>query len=82
MAFTQTEELADRVQAKRKRLEARLQEARADTRKQGREAAEALQTHLDDLSELLSKGWNQVSEDVADKLNHWLSSEPSTPKAG
>jgi hypothetical protein len=68
-------ELRDRVDAKRKRLEARLLEARAEGRKRARESVEGLQKKLDELGNLLSGGFESLSEDVSAKLNGWLAEE-------
>ncbi len=75
MGVSEREELRDRVEAKRKRLEARLAEARAEGRKHGREAVEKIQQSLSDLKEMMAGGWDEVSEAVSAKLNAWLSSQ-------
>jgi len=65
-------ELKDRIEAKRKELEARLASFKADGRKSSRESKQALEERLAELETTLSDGWDQMSEKVAAKLNRWL----------
>jgi len=69
---SQKEELKDRIQAKKKLLEAKLHELRADSRKNSRAAVADVERKLDDLNEALKKGWDNVSETVAKRVNKWL----------
>jgi hypothetical protein len=70
--MNQREELKDRVEAKKLRLQARLRELKADTRSASREEAKKLQAKLDALSKNLKGGWGSVTEKLASKLNDWL----------
>jgi hypothetical protein len=68
-------ELKDRIQAKKKELESKLYEARADARAEARQKVESLQGKLDKLNDYLKEGWDNMSEDVAAKLNEWLKND-------
>jgi len=65
-------ELENRVEEKRRRLEADLEALKADTREATRERREQLEAKLQEVRGHLKDGWNKVSNDVADKLNAWL----------
>jgi DNA-binding transcriptional MerR regulator len=67
-----TEELKDRVNAKKHELQAKLSELKADARAEARETRTKLQSKLDELEEDLKEGWEKVSETTAAKLNRWL----------
>lgn len=75
MGISEKEELRDRVEAKRKELEAKLSEAKASGRREGREGTEQLEERLGELKETLAGGWDQLTEGVASKLNDWLSKD-------
>ena len=70
--MSQIDELKDRVEAKRLRLQAKIKELKADTRATSREEAQRLQAQLDALAESVKGGWGSVTEAVAGKLNDWL----------
>ena len=70
--MTQFDELKDRVSAKQKRLEARLIDLRADARSKGREDVKRVEDKLDAARRMISSGWENLTEDVAAKLNGWL----------
>lgn len=70
--MSQKDELKDRIQAKKKMLEAKLHEVRADSRKNSRAAVADIERKLDDLNEALKKGWENVGEKVAARINKWL----------
>ncbi len=70
--MSQRAELKDRVEAKKKMLEAKIHELKADARSTSREESEKLQAKLDDLGESLQQSWEDMSEAVAGKLNKWL----------
>ena len=69
---SQKEELKNRVQAKRKELEAKLEEAKADVREATRENRDKLEKKLKELESTLQNGWDNLTEEVASKLNKWL----------
>lgn len=70
---TKKTELKERVEAKRKRVEARLHELKADTAKGSREQAEKLQKELADIKSTISGGYENLKDDSMAKLNTWLS---------
>lgn len=70
--MNQRNELKDRVEAKRLRLQAKIRELKADTRSASREEAKKLQAKLDALSKNLKGGWGNMTEKVMGKLNDWL----------
>ena len=69
---TETEELKDRIAAKRKRTEARIHELKADGSEASREKAKALKEKLDEVSQSISDGYENLKQDAASKLNAWL----------
>lgn len=73
---TQLDELRHRVEAKRKRLEAWLEETRADASAQAQSARESVRGKLDELNDHLREGWDNVTEATVGKLNDWLDTEP------
>lgn len=70
--MSQQAELKDRIEAKRKTIEAKISELKADARSTSREESEKLQSKLDALGDSLKDGWDDISETVASKLNDWL----------
>ena len=70
--MTQFDELKDHVSAKQKRLEAHLLELRADARSNGRADVQRLEAKLEAARQMVVDGWNDLSADVAAKLNSWL----------
>jgi len=67
-----TDELRDRVEARKHELLAKYNQLKADTRREAAEARARLQTRLDELELHLKSGWTKVSEDVRARLNTWL----------
>lgn len=70
--MTQTNELKNRVEAKKLSLQATIKELQADTQATSRERVKKLQTKLDSLNESVKGGWDSVTEAVAGKLNELL----------
>lgn len=68
----QKEELKNRVDARKRVLEARYLELKADTQERAREERDRVKRKLDDLQETVKDGWDNLSEKVAAKLNDWL----------
>jgi ElaB/YqjD/DUF883 family membrane-anchored ribosome-binding protein len=68
----QIDELKDRVEAKKLRLQANIKELQADTRSTSREEAQKLQSKLDALTDSVKDGWDNITDAVAGKLNSWL----------
>lgn len=78
--FGEKDELRDRIESKRKELESKLYEYRANTREKGRETADEIENRLSELGEMLHTGWENVSDTVAGKLNEWLKKSSDTDK--
>ena len=70
--MSQVDELKERVEAKRLRLQAKIKELQADSRATSREEAQKLQAKLDALADSVRGGWDDLTETVAGKLNQWL----------
>jgi DNA-binding transcriptional MerR regulator len=70
--MSQTDELKNRVEAKKLSLQAKIKELQADTQATSREQAQKLQAKLDSLNESIKGGWDEVTDAVAGKLNEWL----------
>jgi hypothetical protein len=68
----QKEELKNRVDARKRVLEARYLELKADTQERAREERDRVKRKLDDLQEAVKDGWDNLSDKVAAKLNDWL----------
>jgi predicted nucleotidyltransferase len=67
-----SDELRDRVEARKHELLAKYNELKADTRKEALEARTRLKASLDELEAHLKVGWAKVSDEVRTKLNQWL----------
>lgn len=67
-----SDELRDRVEARKHELLAKYNELKADTRREATEARDRVKTRLDELEVQLKSGWTKVSDDVRAKLNQWL----------
>ena len=72
METSESKELENRVEEKRRRLEADLEALKADARESTREQREQLEAKLQELQGHIRDGWDKVSNDVAAKLNDWL----------
>ncbi len=68
----QTKEIKDRVDAKRKRVEAKIHELKADGREENRKQADQLQKQLNDAMQAVQNGYDNLKEDTAAALNNWL----------
>jgi chromosome segregation ATPase len=66
-------ELKLRVEAKKKELEAKIAQLKADAVGSANDAVDRLQDKLSKLEQPLKNGWESISEDVAERLNDWLS---------
>lgn len=67
-----TKELKYRAEARKKELEAKLAEARADAAGEGRERAESLKAKIDELESSIKGGWDNLTDEAADRLNELL----------
>ena len=67
-----TDELKDRVEAKRLHMQSKLAELMADTRHEARVARDKLKQDLDELELQIKKGWTNLSDSARAKLAEWL----------
>ncbi len=67
-----SDELRDRVEARKHALLAKYSELKADTRREAGEARARLKARLDEVELHLKSGWDKISADVRTKLSHWL----------
>jgi len=67
-----SDELRDRIEARKHELLARYNQLKADTRHEADEARTRLKARLDELELHLKSGWAKVNSDVRSKLNAWL----------
>jgi len=70
--MSQKEELKNRVEAKKLKLQAKLKELQANASSDSREEIKKLEARLDALSESVKDGWDDLTEKVSGKLNQWL----------
>jgi hypothetical protein len=70
--MSQKEELKNRVEAKKLRLQAKIKELQADASSTSRNEANKLQAKLDGLSESVKDGWDDLTDAISGKLNEWL----------
>jgi hypothetical protein len=66
------DELRHRVKAKRRMLEAKLEEAKADAAGAANDTVRDLRSTLRELDEKIGDGWDSLTEDAAARLNRWL----------
>src|SRR5687767_3783281 len=67
-----TDELKDRILAKRHELRARLAELKADARAEAIEKRERIERKLQLLERTLKDGWDRLSGKAVASLNEWL----------
>lgn len=67
-----SDELRDRVEARKHELLAKYNELKADSRREAAEACTRMKAKLDELEVHLKNGWTKVNDDVRSKLNKWL----------
>jgi len=67
-----TDELKDRVEARRHELMAKLDELKADTRREAADTRDKIKGWLDELTEYTKDGWDKLTDSAADKINRWL----------
>lgn len=70
--ISRTEELKDRIKAKKSELESRYNELKADTRSEARVERDSVKSKLEELQEHLKEGWDRMTDTVSAKLNDWL----------
>lgn len=69
---TSTQELKHRAAAKRKELEARLEELKADTLGAKNDAVDSVKRKLHQIDEAAREGWENLSDATARKMNELL----------
>ena len=67
-----SDELKDRIEARKHELLAKYNDLKADSRKEAGETRTNLKARLDELEAHLKLGWAKVNDDVRVKLNRWL----------
>ncbi|TMQ09774.1 MAG: phosphoenolpyruvate carboxylase [Deltaproteobacteria bacterium] len=67
-----TDELRDRVEARKHQLLSKYNELKADSRHEAAETRTRVKARLDELEAHLKAGWAKVNDDVRTKLNRWL----------
>ena len=70
--FSKSEELRDRVEARRHELLAKYNDLKADTRKEAAETRDKLRARLDEIADDVKDGYEDLSDAVKTKLNKWL----------
>ena len=70
--MSQKDELKNRVEAKKLKLQAKIKELQADASSASRDEAHKLQAKLDGLSESVKDGWDDLTDAISGKLNEWL----------
>ncbi len=70
--ITRKDELKSRIEAHVAHLEARLKEVQADAQASSRPRKEQLERQLSEIKSTLSEGWEKLSDQAAEKLNHLL----------
>ena len=68
----QRDELKQRVEAKRKRVEARVHELRADATEESRRKADELEAQLDSVKQSLRDGYENLESAAVEKINSFL----------
>ena len=67
-----SDELRDRIEARKHELLAKYNELKADSRHDAADARTRVKAKLDELELHLKSGWDKVSDDVRTRLNKWL----------
>jgi hypothetical protein len=67
-----SDELRDRVEARKHELLAKYNELKADSRREAAEARTRVKARLDEVERYLKSGWDKATDEVRTKLNKWL----------
>jgi hypothetical protein len=67
-----SDELRDRVEARKHELLSKYNDLKADSRKEAAETRTRLKAKLDELEAHLKLGWAKVNDEVRTKLSQWL----------
>ena len=65
---TKSNELKDRIEAKKHELLSRLAELKADSRAEAREQSSKIKLRLDEVEDYIKEGWDKANV----KLSEWL----------
>lgn len=68
----QINELKHRATAKRKELEAKLEQMKADAAHEQSQGISTVRRKLEELDEAVREGWDNLSEAALEKVNQWL----------
>lgn len=78
---TKTDELKNRIEARKHELLARLETIKADTRHEAAAARDSIKVKLEELETHLKDGWEKLSDAVKTQLNKWLEPDASKPQS-
>ena len=67
-----SDELRDRVEARKHELLAKYNELKADSRREAAEACTRVKARLDEVERHLKDGWGKINDEVRTKLSKWL----------
>lgn len=70
-----SEELRDRIEARKHELLAKYNELKADSRHEAEQARTRIKARLDEVELYLKAGWTKVTDEVRTKLSRWLERE-------
>ena len=70
--ITKSEELKDRIEARRHELLSKYNDLKADTRHEASEKRSKLKAKLDEIADDVKDGYENLSDAVKTKLNKWL----------
>lgn len=65
-------ELQERIEAKRKHLEAEMHELKANASSGAKERVQDIQTQLDEVQREVQDGYENLKKETIAKLNSWL----------
>lgn len=69
------EELKNRVEARKHDIEAEIARLKADAGEKQRDRIEQLENRLQEASDVVKGGWQDLSDSVVTQLNDWLKKE-------
>ena len=70
--LTKSDQLKDRITARKHELLAKVAEFKADARDDAAASRDAMKAKLADLEDSLKDGWENMTDAVKTKLNKWL----------
>ncbi len=70
--LTKSDQLKDRIDARKLELMAKIAEFKVDARDEAIASRDAMKAKLADLEESLKDGWENMTDAVKTKLNKWL----------